>query len=457
MQRNVDLGKGKVSSLLFKLSLPAIIAQLVNLLYSIIDRVFIGRMPGGEIAIAGVGVAFPVIIIVSAFSALVGMGGAPLAAIKMGEGDNEGAEKIISNSFSMLIIMSVVLTIFVYTFRIPILKAFGASPATLGYSLDYLSIYIIGTISVQIALGMNPYINTQGFARVGMTTVIVGAITNIILDPILIFGLNMGVKGAALATIIAQTLSAIWVLKFLLGEKSRLKIRKKYLIPKWKIVKDTISLGVSPFVMQATESLVLISLNNMLMIHGGDLAVGSMTIMSSIMQIILLPAMGLSQGAQPIMSYNFGAKNLDRVKDTFKLLFKITMGYTTFMWLGLMLVPSAFVSIFNNDPALMEMATWSIRIYFAGIFAFGAQMACQQTFLALGQAKVSLFLALLRKMVLLIPLIFILPRFIDNQLFAVLLAEPIADIVAAITTVIFFGVFYKKAFKEEAILTDKNS
>ena len=409
MERNVNLGEGKVGCLLFKLSLPAIIAQLVNLLYNIIDRIYIGRMVNGELAMAGLGVAFPVILIVSAFSSLVGMGGAPLAAIKMGKNDNDGAERILSNSFSMLIIIATIITTLVFIFKTPILKAFGASPNIIGYSLDYLGIYILGTISVQIALGMNPYINTQGFARVGMATVMVGAVTNIILDPIFIFALNMGVSGAALATVIAQSLSALWVLKFLFSENSKLKIRKEYLMPKWNIGKNTISLGVSPFIMQSTESLVLISLNNMLMIHGGDLAVGAMTIMSSIMQIILLPAMGLSQGAQPIISYNYGAQKFDRVKDTFKLLFKITLAYTTLMWLALLAVPNLFVSIFNNDPALMEIATWSIRIYFAGIFAFGAQIACQQTFLALGQAKISLILALLRKVVLLIPLIFILP------------------------------------------------
>lgn len=443
-----DLGKGKVGLLLFKLSLPAIIAQLVNLLYNIVDRIFIGRMVNGELAMAGVGVAFPIIMIVSAFSALVGMGGAPLAAIKMGKDDNEGAEKIISNSFSILILLSIVLTAGVLIFKEPILKAFGASENIIGYSMDYLTIYILGTISVQMALGMNPYINTQGFARVGMMTVMIGAVINIVLDPIFIFVLNMGVKGAALATVISQTASAIWVIKFLFGEHSKIKIRKNYLMPKWEIVKSTISLGISPFIMQATESLVLISLNNMLMIYGGDLAVGAMTIMSSIMQIILMPVVGLSQGAQPIISYNFGAENIDRVKDTFKLLFKVTISYTTLMWFLLMTVPGVFVSIFNNDPALMEITTWSIRIYFAGIFLFGAQMACQQTFLALGKAKISVVLALLRKVVLLIPLIFILPRFIENQLFGVLLAEPIADIVAAIVTTISFVIFYRNTFGE---------
>lgn len=355
METNKSLGESKVSSLLFKLSLPAIIAQIVNLLYNIIDRIYIGRMVNGELAMAGLGVAFPIILIVSAFSALVGMGGAPLAAIKMGEDDNGGAERILGNSFSMLVIISIIITVMVSIFKTPMLKLFGASPATIGYSLEYLSIYIIGTISVQISLGLNPFINTQGFARIGMSTVIIGAIINIVLDPIFIFGFKMGVKGAALATIIAQTASALWVLKFLFGDNTRLKIRKENLRPRWSIVKKTMSLGVSPFIMQSTESLVLISLNNMLMIHGGDLAVGAMTIMSSIMQIILLPVMGLSQGAQPIISYNYGAKKYDRVQEAFKLLFKISVGYTALIWISLMVVPEVFVSIFNKDPALMKI------------------------------------------------------------------------------------------------------
>lgn len=451
MQKNTNLGEDKVSSLLFKLSLPAIVAQLVNLLYNIIDRIYIGRMVNGEIAMAGVGVAFPIIIMVSAFSALVGMGGAPLAAIKMGRDEDEGAERIMSNSFSILMILSIFLTFFILIFKEPILMIFGGSENTIGYSLDYLSIYIIGTISVQIALGMNPFINTQGFAKIGMMTVMIGAIINIILDPIFIFTLNMGVKGAALATIISQSASAIWVLKFLFSKKSNLKIRKKFLIVKWNIVKNIIALGMSPFVMQATESLVLISLNNMLMNYGGDLAVGAMTIMSSIMQIILLPVVGLSQGAQPIISYNYGAKNLDRVKTAFKLLFIISISYTFIMWSLLMTVPQMFVSIFNNDPALVEIASWSIKIYFAGILLFGAQIACQQTFLALGRAKISLILALLRKVVLLIPLIFILPNFMENKLLAVLLSEPIADVIAAIVTTITFFIFYKKALNIENV------
>ena len=448
-QEKMTLGEGKISTLLFKLSLPAIIAQLVNLLYNIVDRIFIGRMPNGELAMAGVGVAFPIIMIVAAFSALVGMGGAPLAAIKMGENDNDGAEQILTNSFSVLVIMSIILTVTVLIFKEPILWAFGASEATIGYATSYLGIYIIGTISVQIALGMNPFINTQGFAKVGMTTVLIGAVINIVLDPILIFGFGLGVKGAAIATVIAQTASALWVIRFLLQKGTILRIKREYIIPKWNIVKNTMALGVSPFVMQSTESLVLISLNNMLMIHGGDLAVGAMTIMSSIMQIILLPMMGLSQGAQPIISYNYGAAQMDRVKEAFKLLFKLSIGYTTVMWILILSIPQVFVSIFNNDPELMRITTWSMRIYFAGIFAFGAQTACQQTFLALGKAKISLILALLRKIVLLIPLIFILPVFVENKMFGVLLAEPVADILAAIATVLTFRMFYKVALDKK--------
>ncbi|HSQ88287.1 MATE family efflux transporter [Romboutsia sp.] len=441
---STDLGKDSVGKLLFKLATPAIIAQLVNVLYNIIDRIFIGRMQSGDIAMAGVGVAFPIILIISAFSALIGMGGAPLTAIKMGEQDNDGAEKIMSNSFSALLVISLILTITFLIFKEPILWAFGASEATIGYSLDYLGIYLIGTIFVQIALGMNPFINTQGFAKIGMMTVTIGAVINIALDPILIFGFDMGVKGAALATILAQAVSAIWVLKFLYSEKSILKIRKQYLKPEAKIILPILALGVSPFIMQGTESLVLISLNNKLQMYGGDLAVGAMTIMSSVMQIVLLPTVGLTQGAQPIISYNYGAKNMDRVKKTFKLSLIVCFAYSVFMWGMLMLVPKVFVGIFNNDPALVEITSWSIKIYFAGIFILGAQIACQQTFLALGQAKISLLLALLRKIVLLIPLIFILPMFMQDKLLAVLLAEPIADITAALTTIICFTIFYKK-------------
>lgn len=446
----MDLGKDRVGMLLFKLAMPAIVAQIVNVLYNIVDRIFIGKIPNGDLAMAGVGVAFPIILIISAFSALLGMGGAPLAAIKMGEGNNSEAEKIMSNSFSLLTSVGILLTVIFLIFKEPILWKFGASEATIGYATEYLTTYLIGTIAVQIALGMNAFINTQGFAMIGMCTVMLGAGINIILDPILIFGLGMGVKGAALATIIAQFVSAIWVLIFLFGKKSTLKIRKKYLIPNPKIAFSIMALGVSPFIMQSTESLVLISLNNQLSNYGGDLAVGAMTIMSSIMQMIMLPIMGISQGAQPILSYNYGAKQMDRVKQTFKLQIICCMVFTTAMWAMLMLFPQVFVRIFNNKQELVDITSWSIRIYFAGIFMFGAQGACQQTFLALGQAKTSLILALLRKIVLLVPLIFILPMFVSdsNKLQAVLTAEPIADVLAAVTTMICFTIFYKKTLSK---------
>lgn len=444
MNENFDLGRASVGKLLLKLATPAIIAQLVNVLYNIVDRIFIGKLENGELAMAGVGVALPILMIISAFSALIGYGGAPLCAIKMGEKNNDEAEKIMSNGFSMLILIGAILTIVFYIFKEPILLAFGASEVTIGYANDYLSIYLIGTIFVQIALGMNPYINTQGFAKIGMYTVMLGAVINIVLDPILIFVFDLGVKGASLATIIAQFVSAAWVLCFLFGKKSILKIRRKYLIPSRKVVLRTMALGVSPFIMQSTESLVLISLNTKLSVYGGDLAVGAMTIMSSIQQIVLLPSMGLSQGAQPIISYNFGAKNMERVKKAFKLTITCCLSYTLIMFLLLMICPEIFVSIFNNKPELVEITSWSIRIFFAGIFMMGAQIACQQTFLALGQAKISLILALLRKIILLVPLIYILPVFMENKLFGTLMAEPISDIVASLITIITFTIFYKK-------------
>ncbi|HBF9807414.1 TPA: MATE family efflux transporter [Clostridioides difficile] len=451
---NTNLGSESVGKLLFKLATPAIIAQIVNVLYNIVDRIFIGRMENGEVAMAGVGVAFPIIIIITACSYLIGMGGGPLAAIKMGEQNNDEAEKIMSNSFSVLVILAILLTIGFKIGKEPLLWMFGASESTIRYSMDYLNIYLIGTVFVQISMGMNTFINTQGFATTGMMTVAIGALINIILDPIFIFGFNMGVKGAALATIIAQGVSAIWVLMFLFGKKSILKIKKKYMIPKASIILPVLGLGISPFIMQSTESLVLIALNSKLQMYGGDLAVGSMAIMSSIMQILVLPNMGVTQGAQPIISYNYGSGQLDRVKKTFKLCLLSCFTYSTILWLLLMIFPAFFVSIFNKNPQLLSMTSWSIKIYFAGAFMFGIQIACQQTFLALGKATISLVLALLRKIVLLIPLIFILPTFFNEKLFAVILAEPVADITAATITAISFFIFYKcflskpKAIKE---------
>ena len=453
--KSIDLGTGKVSKLLFTLAVPTIIGQIVNLLYNIVDRIFIGKMPNGDLAMAGVGVAMPIILLVSAFAMLFAAGGAPLTAIEMGKKDNDKAEEIMTNSFVMLIGIGIILTILFLILKEPVLWAFGASNATIGYGLDYLSIYLIGTVFVQVALGMNLYINTQGFTKIGMITVIIGAVTNIILDPILIFGFNMGVKGAALATIISQGVSATFILKFLFGKKTILKIRKKYLKLNKTLAFAMIALGVAPFIMQATESLVLVSLNNQLLKYGGDLAVGAMAIISSIMQLIIMPLMGFTQGGQPIMSYNFGAKQMDRVKHTFKLLFIICLSYSFIVVASIMIFPEFFVSIFNNKKELVEITSWAMRIYFVGMALFGAQIACQQTFLALGQAKISLVIAMLRKIVLLVPLIFILPIFMEDGLTAVLLAEPVADIIAIISTVVIFRIFYKKTFNNINIIEEK--
>ncbi len=448
MKEKQNLGTGSVGKLMMQLAIPAIIAQLVNVLYNIVDRIFIGRIVNGEIAMAGIGVAFPIIILISAFSALVGMGGAPLAAIKMGQEDTAGAEKIMSNCFTMLLIISAILTITFGIFKEPILWAFGASEATIGYALQYLNIYLLGTVAVQIALGMNMFINTQGFAKIAMCTVMIGAGINIVLDPIFIFGFDMGVQGAALATIIAQFVSAIWILVFLFGKKTKLKIRKQYIKPDLGIVGSVCALGVSPFIMQATECLVIVVMNSSLLKYGGDMAVSVMTVMNSIMQMVLLPCMGLTQGAQPIISYNFGAKKLGRVKSAFKLQLIACLTYTTAIWAALICFPGMFVRIFNSEAELVAIGQWAIPIFFGGILMFGAQIACQQTFLSLGQAKISLVLALLRKVVLLVPLAYIIPMFFDtkaDKLVGVFMAEPIADVLATLTTITCFIFFYKKA------------
>ncbi len=451
-----DLGRGAIGKLLFKLAVPAILAQIINALYNIVDRIYIGRIPEtGDLALTGIGLTFPILMLITAFSSLIGMGGAPCAAIKMGEGKKAEAEKILGNSLSALLVISAILMVFFYSFKGPLLMMFGASSNTFGYANDYLSIYLLGTISVQLALGMNPFINTQGFAGMGMATVLIGAISNIILDPIFIFGFGMGVKGAAIATIISQTISAVWVMWFLLGKKTKLKIRKSNMKISKKILLPIVALGVAPFIMQATESLVNIVLNKSLFIYGskvggeayGDTAVGAMTIISSVLQVMLMPISGLAQGAQPIISYNYGANNMDRVKKTFKVLFisSITMALT--LWAMVMIFPGFFVSLFNDKPELTEMTIWGMRIFLSMIWVMGAQMACQQTFIALGQAKISLFLALLRKVILLVPLVLILPLGLGFN--GIFYAEPIADTLAATTTVICFVLSYKKIIQKK--------
>lgn len=444
-EQKADLGQGSVGKLLFQLALPAICAQVVNMLYNIVDRIYIGHIPGiGAAALTGVGVTFPIIMLISAFSALVGMGGAPLASIEMGKGDDDRAERILGNCFVTLLITSVVLTLFFLLTGERLLLLFGASEDTISYALGYLNIYVCGTIFVQIALGLNAFISSQGFARTSMYTVMIGAVINIVLDPIFIFVFDMGAQGAALATILSQAVSCVWVLVFLTGKMTKLKIRRRNLRIRAKVLLPVLALGVSPFIMQSTESLVSVSLNSSLQRYGGDLAVGAMTILASLMQMLNMPMMGLTQGAQPIIGFNYGAGKYDRVKKAFRLLLGSTVTYSTVFWLLIMLAPGMFISIFNRDPVLLQISSWAARIYLGAVFMLGIQIACQQTFLAVGQAKISLFLALLRKIILLIPLIYILPMFLQDKVFAVFLAEPVADFLASASTALVFALNIKK-------------
>ena len=434
-KRENDLGRDPVGKLLLRLALPAVTAQLVNALYNIVDRMYIGHMEGvGDLALTGLGVCFPVIMFVSAISALVGMGGGSRAVVRMGEGKEDQANAILGNSTALLIGLSVIVTVLFLAVKEPMLLLFGATENTLGYASDYLTIYLLGSIFVELSLGLNFFITAQGFSTVSMATVLIGAVTNIVLDPIFIFGFGMGVRGAALATIIAQGVSAAWVVRFLVGKRTRLRIQRRFLRIDFKVLSPVLALGVSPFIMQSTESLVNIAFNTSLKAYGGDPAVGAMTICSSIMQVFFLLFQGLSQGAQPIVGFNYGAGNLDRVKKTFRLLLTSALVFSCSACAAIELFPGLFVAMFNDKPELVSMAVWTLRVYAAGMFMLGVQNACQQTFVALGQAKISLFLALLRKIILLIPLILILPQFLEDKVLAVFLAEPAADILAALTT-----------------------
>ncbi|OUP49023.1 MATE family efflux transporter [Lachnoclostridium sp. An181] len=448
MSKEVDLGREPVRHLLFILAVPAITSQLVNALYNMVDRMYIGHIPEiGASALTGVGVCFPLIMIISAFAYLLGMGGAPRASILMGKQDNTGAEKIMGNCFFALIIVSIILTVLVLIFKRPLLMLFGASENTIGYAESYMSIYAIGTIFVQLTLGLNSFISAQGFSKISMFTVIIGAVTNIILDPIFIFGFHMGVQGAALATILSQALSAVWAIWFLTGKSTTLKLRKENMKIVPKVLFPCIGLGVAPFVMQATESVLVLCFNSSLLKYGGDLAVGAMTILSSVMQFAMLPLQGLTQGGQPIISYNYGANNTSRVKQAFKLQTISCFAYSTVLWLLVEFFPSIFIAIFTNDPQLASLAKWAIRIYMASVLLMGLQISCQQTFIAFGNSKVSAFLAIFRKILVLIPLIYLLPVLIKDNVQAVFLAEPIADFIAVLTTVTLFFIQFKKLIK----------
>ena len=438
-----------LGKLLLRLSLPTVTAQIINMLYNIVDRIYIGHIPdSGALALTGVGVCMPLIMIISAFAALVGNGGAPRASIFLGKGDHESAEKTLGNCFFVQIIVSIVLTVVLLLSNRTLLLAFGASENTISYSVDYMNIYALGTIFVQMTLGMNAFISTQGFAKISMLSVLIGAIANIILDPIFIFGLGLGVKGAALATIFSQAMSCIWVLHFLTGKTTFLKIRKRNFRLQASIILPCLALGLSMFIMQASESVISVCFNSSLLKYGGDIAVGAMTILTSAMQFAMLPLQGLGQGAQPILSYNFGAKNVDRVRATFKLLLKVSLAYSTVMWVLVMLFPGAFASIFTNETELLSFTAHALRIYLACILLFGIQIACQMTFTSIGCAKASIMVAVMRKFVLLLPLIFILPHvFTKDPASAVYMAEPVADFFAVAFTCVLFRSEFKKALK----------
>ena len=447
------LGSAPIGKLMAKLALPSIVAQVINILYNIVDRIYIGHIEeGSSLALTGLGICFPIITLISAFSAFAGAGGAPLAAIELGKSEydakaKEKANEILGNVIIMIIGFSLVLSVFFYLFKEPILLAFGASENTLPFAKDYLEIYLIGTLFVQISIGLNPFISCQGFAKTAMASVIIGAVANIILDPIFIFGLNLGVRGAAFATIISQGISAIWIIRFLASKKSALPLSVKIIRFRPKIIGKISSLGISPFIMQSTESAIFVVFNSGLQKYGGDLYVGAMTIMQSIMQMCFVPLSGFTDGVQPILSYNYGAKKNDRVKDAIKKMLVISFSASIVMGVLVPLFPMQIARIFTSNIDLLLVTCQVLPIYFGAVWIFGIQMAAQRTFVGLGKAKTSLFIALLRKVILLIPVALILPNFIGVN--GILWAEPIASTISAITSGIFLFFTYKELDKNQ--------
>ena len=442
---NRDMGTGSVKKLMVQMAVPALVGQVVNLLYNVVDRIYIGHIPEiGGLALTGVGLFSPILMLITAFAMMAGSGGAPRAAIAMGQGDKEKAEKIMANCFTVLMGFAVILTVVFYFAAPTLLRLFGASDATLPYAVTYGRIYILGSITVLTVMGMNTFITTQGFARISMLTTVIGAVINIVLDPILIFVFDMGVAGAAVATVLSQLVSALWILKFLTGNKTILKLKVPNMRLEGPIILPCLGLGISTFVMLSTESILSISFTSSLSRFGGDVAVGAMTVLTSINQLITMPLSGICQGGQPLISFNYGAKKYNRVKEAFFCQFGVCVAYTTVFWLLLMLFPKFFAGIFTSDVALVAYTAGALKIFLACGFSVGFQISCQQAFMALGQAKISLVMALLRKVILLIPLIFILPNFFQNKAFAVFLAEPVTDLIAAaVTTFMFFRFFIK--------------
>ena len=446
MTRN--LGEGNITKLLASLAIPAVVAQVVNLLYNIVDRVYIGHIPGiGANALTGVGLFTPILMLINAFAMLAGSGGAPRAAIFMGKKDNDTAERIIGNCFTFIMICAVVLTAVFYVSAPQLLRWFGASDATLPYALSYARIYILGSVFVLIVMAMNMFITTQGFAKISMLTTVIGAVINIVLDPVFIFVFNMGVRGAAMATVLSQAVGAVWILHFLTGNKTILRLKKANLRLDAKIIGPCLALGISTFVMLSTESILSISFTSSLSRYGGDLAVGAMTIITSTNQLIVMPLQGICQGGQPIISYNYGAKKLSRVKQSYKILLCVCVIYSVVLWAIIMAFPQVFAKLFTTDAALIDFTAKALRIYCRVLFVFGIQIACQMTFVSIGNAPCSIIVAILRKFILLIPLIYILPHVMENKTNAVYMAEPVADIIAVSCTLILFLVQFRKSLR----------
>ena len=443
------LGTEPIGKLLFRLSIPTVAAQLINMLYNVVDRIYIGHIPGeGSLALTGVGVCMPLIMIVSAFAALVSAGGAPRASIFMGKKELDAAEKTIGNCFALQVVVSLILTVALLLWNRDFLLMFGASPNTIEYAAAYMNVYAIGTLFVQLTLGMNAFITAQGFTKTAMVSVLIGAVSNIILDPVFIFALHMGVQGAALATILSQAISCAWVLRFLLGKETLLRIRKENLRLEAGVILPCIALGSAAFVMQGSESIISLCFNSSLLHYGGDIAVGAMTILTSVMQFAMLPMQGVAQGAQPIISYNYGAGNAGRVRATFRLLLKTCLTYSILLWAAVMLFPKAFAGIFTPDTALIAFTAPALRIYMGGMCLFGIQIACQMTFTSLGKAGCSIIVAVMRKFVLLLPLIYLMPRLVSDPTMGVYMAEPVADVIAVTFTAILFAYQFKKAMEE---------
>lgn len=450
LSKEARMGTERISKLMFSMAIPSVIAQVINILYSIIDRIYIGHIEGvGAAALTGVGLTFPIITLISAFSAFVGVGGAPLASIWLGKGDRERAESILGSGVFMLLSFSVLLMGVFYLFQRPFLYMFGASDATIAYAVSYLSIYLAGTLFVELSLGLNTFIISQGQSKIAMASIMIGAVINIVLDPIFIFALGMGVEGAAIATVISQFVSALWNVVFLMGKKSSLKIVVSKIRPDWSIMASIFSLGISPFIMRATESLISIVLNRGLQIYGGDLYVGALTIMQSVMQLFTAPLMGFTQGVQPIISYNFGAGKFDRVKSLYKRMIFVSFLISFFAALMAITFPAFFAGMFTNDTELIGLVAEIMPVFLFGMLIFGIQNGIQPTFLALGQAKLSLFIAVLRKIVLLVPLAIILPGFWGVM--GIYYAEPISDILSAVIAGVLFLANIRKILSTESL------